>query len=163
MKRANPMTTAKKNGPARTRRARATSSTAPARPTLCLGRVIERAGEAWRVEVDGRICDATADASVDARLLEECMRDGARVLVEAGERAVIAGALVTRRAVTIASDNTVTVKARAVTIEGRDEVTLKSAGAFIRMRDAEVETYGARVLHTARELFKVLGRMVKIN
>jgi len=139
------------------------SGIGPMPPTLGLAKLIAREGAQWRVEVAGVKRMAGVDGGVDPALLDEAQRLGVRVVLELGSDPLIVGCLHTRRAVTIDADDVVRLRAAAVTVEGRDEVTLKSAGAFVRLKGAEVETYGSRVVHTARELFKVLGRMVKIN
>lgn len=130
---------------------------------ITLAALVAKEGTRWRVKVADHEAAASVDPSVDPALLDEALVTGARVLVEVAGEPVIVGALATRRALTLAPDDTVHVRARAVTVDASEELLLRSPGAFLRMKGGEVETYGQRVAHTARELFKVLGRMVKIN
>ncbi len=125
-----------------------------------LGRAIARQGQAFRVRVGGFERELSLDAAVDPALLDEAIASGARVVVEGD---VIVGALTTARAVLIGRDGGVDAQVARFQVTAKDELTLRSAGAFVLLRGGEVELFGNRVLTRARELVKLLGRMVKVN
>ncbi len=119
-----------------------------------------RQGEAFRVRVGGLERELSLDAAVDPALADEAIASGARVVVEGD---AIVGALTTARAVTIGRDGGVDSQVTHFQVTAKDGLTLRSAGAFVLLRDGEVELFGNRVLTRARELVKLLGRMVKVN
>jgi hypothetical protein len=136
---------------------------APPAPALGLARVLGRDGDRWQVQGPAGAQTVAADPAIDPALLDEAARTGARVVLELGPAPVIAGLLQTARAVVIDRGGAVelTVKRLAVTVA--EEALLKSAGAFLKIGPQELELYGQRLVSRARELYRVLGRMVKIN
>jgi hypothetical protein len=101
-----------------------------------------------------------ADASVDPALLREAAATSARVVLDG---AVIVGVLATRRALTIDREGAVEAHVRRFALTATDEALLSGPDAFVRLKLGDVELYGRRVVSRARELCRVLGRMVKIN
>lgn len=137
-----------------TRPARHAPKAAPA--GVLLGRVLGREGDACRVRAGGVERVLRCDPTVDPALLEE----GARVVIDDD---LVVGLLVTARAVTIGRDGAVDAAVKGFRVTAEEDITLRSPGAFVRVRGVDLELYGNRVLTRARELVKVLGRMVKIN
>ena len=48
-------------------------------------------------------------------------------------------------------------------IRASEETLLTGAAAFVQLKAGEVELYGERIVGRARELCKLLGRMIKMN
>jgi uncharacterized membrane protein len=119
----------------------------------------------FRARLAGAEREVAVDASVDPELLREAIRSGARVVLDASGEGppVVVGALATARALTIDRTGAVEAKLRRFALTASDEALLAAAGAFVRLKRDDVELYGKRVVSRARELVRVLGRMVKIN
>jgi hypothetical protein len=137
-------------------------------PQPALGLAVVLAPESdgrWRVCAGGAELIATADAAIDPALLREAIATGARVVLETpdGGAAVIAGVLATARALTIDRTGAVEAEVRRLALTATEEALLRGPGAFVRLKLDEVEMYGRRVVSRARDLYRVLGRMVKIN
>jgi hypothetical protein len=130
---------------------------------IVLARLLDRQGDSWRVRIGDEERILPADASVDPALLEEAALSGARAVVEPGTAPAIVGVLMTARAVSVDRSGAVELDVRRLAINVAEEALVKSAGAFLRVGVAEIETYGANVITRAREIYRVLGRMVKIN
>lgn len=153
-------------------------------PSIALGVVVgqqpgateereEATGGLWQVRLGGRtgasasadLRPCAADASVDPALLREAIATGARVVLdrdESGEMTIV-GVLATRRALTIDRTGAVEADVRRFSITAAEEALLRASGAFLQIKLDDVELYGKRVVSRARELYRVLGRMVKIN
>jgi hypothetical protein len=138
-------------------------TTTTPRAGLGLARLIAREGEAWRVSVGGVERVAERDPSVDEALLDECLARGARVVVEEGAAVVIVGALATSRSLSVDARGDVRAAVGVFEVTARESVTLRTDRAFVQVKGPDVETFGRTVVTRARELAKVLGRMVKIN
>jgi hypothetical protein len=132
-------------------------------PGVALARVLGRAGAAWRVHMAGGEQTVAADPAIDPALLDEAARSGARVVLELGPAPAIAGVLQTARAIAIGRDGSVDISVKRLAVTVAEEALLKSAGAFLKVGPQELELYGNRLVSRARELYRVLGRMVKIN
>jgi hypothetical protein len=114
--------------------------------------------------VGAREEDASLDPSVDPLLVQECLVARTRVVVERVKgAAIIVGALSTQRPVVIDRQGHLEARAKRISLTGDEEVLLRAAGAFVHLRSEDVELYGKRVIGRARELCRILGRMVKIN
>jgi len=138
----------------------------PAPAALALGVVVAAAPDGrWRVRAGGAEVTAEADPAIDPALLAEAVASGARVVLETGAGAppVIAGVLATSRALTIDRSGAVEATVRRLALTATEEALLRGPGAFVRLKVDEVELYGKRVVSRARELCRLLGRMVKIN
>lgn len=133
-------------------------------PSLALALpVAERAPGRWAVRLGAREVEASLDPSVDVALVREALGRGARVVVECGAEPVIVGALATRRAVEFGPDGSVAVAARRFEVTATERLTLRTARAYVDLKRADVEVYGNRVVTRAREVAKVLARLVSLN
>lgn len=124
-------------------------------------RLIELSGTKAVVELRrGRRLEALIDAEVDLDLLENVVREGGSVLVEADpdEEPIVIGVLQTK------TPEELTLKARKIVIEADEELTLRSGTAAMRLRqDGDVELVGSRIVSTSRGLFRLVGRMLRLN
>ena len=131
-------------------------------PVLLAIPVAEENGR-WRVRsLLGELL-LPADESVDPELVREALASRARVLVDATGAPVIVGVVQTARALRIERDGEVRARVEAFTVRAAREVLLQTGAAFLRAKGAEVEIYGNRVLTRAREMAKVLARMINLN
>ncbi len=130
---------------------------------VLLGRLIEAAGEGWRVDLGAVEREVDVDPSVDPKLLVDAARRGSRVLVDATGVPLIVGVIATQRALVIDSDDRVEAEVRSFRVDAEEEVLLKTPGAFVRAKARAVELYGDRVLTRARDLAKILAAMIKLN
>jgi hypothetical protein len=88
---------------------------------------------------------------------------GARVVVESGAPACLAGVLLSSRPVVVNRAGDVEVAARRFLVRAGEEAVLATARSFVRVASEEVELYGQRVLARAREVAKILGRLIALN
>lgn len=130
-----------------------------------LGVLLAREPEGrWRVRAGYTEQSARCDASVDPALLDEALAAGARVVLDTSEgEPVIVGTLAVSRALGVSREGDVSATVRSLKLVARDEAVVQTPHAFLRLQGEEVELYGGRVLTRARELLKLLGRMVKVN
>lgn len=108
---------------------------------------------------DGAL-DADLAEGVDRELLVRASVSGDAVLVEqeAGHRFVIVGILQTR------VPTKLELRAETIHIEAEREVLLRTGSAAIRLReDGDVEIVGGRVLTMSRGLFRLVGRVLRLN
>jgi len=85
---------------------------------------------------------------------------GDSVLVEVaeGEAPLVVGVLHTRR------PREIKLKAGIVEIEGEEEVVIRSGRGAIRIRaDGDIEVVGSRISAASRGLFRIVGRMLRLN
>jgi hypothetical protein len=137
---------------------------APCPPALRLAALVsEVSPERWVVRLGAREREAALDASVDPALLREALGEGGRVVVEDGDGVVIVGTLCARRAVGYDRDGSVSVTARRFEVSATERVTLRTARAYVDLKRADVEVYGHRVVTRAREVAKILARLVSLN
>jgi len=130
---------------------------------VTLGRLVEPTDVGWRVAIGGAERELAVDECVDPALLEEAFVSGARVVIDNSEAPAIVGVIATQRALVVDRDGDVRAKVRNFVVDSREELLLKTRGAFIRARAAEVEVYGTRLIHRARDLAKIMGAMIKLN
>jgi hypothetical protein len=110
----------------------------------------------WRGS-DARI-GAMLAPGLEVELLEEVAEDGGSVLVEDGSPPVVVGVLQTRR------PRELHVKAGSVTLEGEREVMIRAGRAAIRLReDGDIEIVGSRISAASRGLFRLVGRILRLN
>lgn len=135
-----------------------------AHATVALGVLVAPSQDGrWRVRVGGTEREAAVDASVDPALLDDAAAQGARVLLDAGEDLVIVGVVLTARPVSHARDGSVTVRAPRVVVEAASEALVKTPWSFLRLNQSEVEIAGVKVLTRAREVAKILARVISLN
>lgn len=130
---------------------------------VLLGRLVAPHADGWTVDLGSIVRVVARDESVDPALLEDALRLGARVLIDATAEPVIVGVIATQRAMTIDRDGRIEEKVRSFAVEAEESVLLKVPGAFLRAKERAVEVYGDRVLTRARDLVKILAAMVKLN
>ncbi|MFO0616106.1 MAG: hypothetical protein U0414_26160 [Polyangiaceae bacterium] len=100
------------------------------------------------------------DDGVDPELVARASRSGDRVLLEEDPElgAVIVGVLQTRL------PETLELKANHIVIDAESEVTIRSGKAGMRLReDGDVELVGSRIVTMSRGLFRLVGRMLRLN
>lgn len=129
---------------------------------VCSARLVghddQRATLVWRGAADPVDADVAPD--VEPELLAAALRDGDRVLVEVseGERPLVVGVLQTRlrREVRITADE--------IHLEAAKKLVLRAGRAVIRLHDdGEVELLGTRVNAVSRGLFRLVGRVLRLN
>ena len=108
-----------------------------------------------REPIDAKLADG-----VERELVALAMknRDGVLVEVEPGGAPWIVGVVQTR----IPRD--VVIKADTIHIEAEREILLRSKTAAVRLReDGDVELVGSRILALSRGLFRLVGRVLRLN
>lgn len=119
-------------------------------------------GRRAKIELRGMTqpIEALVAPEVDVGVITDAMESGESVLVETvpGELPVIVGVLHTRR------PRELKLRAGTITIEGDEEVLLRSGRAAIRIRaDGDIEVVGSRISAASRGLFRIVGRMLRLN
>jgi hypothetical protein len=135
---------------------------AEAPPPLRTARIVSMKGGgvqiAWRgrsVPIEAELCEG-----VDSELVERAMKNGDAVLVEVDpvEGPLVVGVVQTRL------PETLELKANKIVIEGESEVLLRSGRAAVRLReDGDVEMVGSRILSMSRGLYRIVGRVLRLN
>lgn len=131
-------------------------------PTLCTARVLAVDAAGARLAIRGRaepLVAAIAD-EVDREIVERAAAVGDAALVEVvpGGAPVVVG-VVQRR---VPED--VEIRAATVTIEAEREVVLRAGRSALRIReDGDVELVGSRLLAMSRGLFRIVGRVLRLN
>jgi hypothetical protein len=99
-------------------------------------------------------------SDVDREVVQEAFESGDRVLCEPDARGqpIIVGVVRARK------PDTVRISARKIEIEGEEEVLVRSGkGAFRLREDGDVELVGSRISAASRGLFRLVGRMLRLN
>lgn len=123
------------------------------------------------VSIDGRkvkIAFRTGQGEVEAALapdverdfIEEAAqhRDAVLVEVDGHNEPVVVGVVQTRR------PREVVVTGEKIVIEGSREVLLRSGRAALRLReDGDIEIVGSRISAASRGLFRLVGRILRLN
>lgn len=136
----------------------------PIHGAIALAVVLGRGDDGrWRVRVHGQERVVSADPSVDPALLDEAAACGARVLIEGGVEPCVVGAVMTSRPVSYARDGSLSVSAPTVKLEAERDVTLKTPWSFLQLNQSDAELYGNRVVLKAREVARVLARLISMN
>lgn len=132
-------------------------------PTLRTARVLSLRGReaqiAWRGR-GGAALAATMDEGVQAELVARAMASGDAVLVEHDPALgpVIVGVVQTR------IPDELHLRARKVVIEADEELLLRSGRGALRLReDGDVELVGSRISTLSRGLFRIVGRVLRLN
>ena len=157
--------TAKKTTAAVLRLPRARRSPAPRSPGLHLAQLVTPKDGGWEVRVGTEQGWAAIDASLDPELLNEAAQTGTRVLIEAEPSGTlrVVGTVCARRSLTIDTHGDVEARVRSLKVTAQEEVLLRTAGGFLQLKLGEAELYASRVAVRARELTRLLGRMIKLN
>lgn len=136
---------------------------APARlaPGLRTARLVEVArGEARVLLGGGAELRAQLAPDVDLEIVERALENGDRVLVEIDELGApeIVGVVATR------VPRTLHLEAERVIVDASEELTLRSGKAGLRLReDGDVELVGSRIVTMSRGLFRLVGKMLRLN
>lgn len=139
---------------------------APAPPRVAYGirsaRLVDthgrRATVVLRGEDEAREIDLDPDC--DAAVVREALETGERVMVEADEDGawVVVGILRSRK------PEKISLSAEVIEIEADREVTIRSGRGAMRIReDGEIEVVGSRISAASRGLFRLVGRMLRLN
>lgn len=103
---------------------------------------------------------ARLDHGVAREVVERAVVNGDRVVVEhtAGQEPLVVGVLQTR------VPEALTLRAKKIHIEGEQEVLLRSGRGAMRIRqDGDVEVVGSRISAMSRGLFRLVGRVLRLN
>ncbi|HSO00809.1 MAG TPA: hypothetical protein VLS89_21105 [Candidatus Nanopelagicales bacterium] len=124
--------------------------------------VIATAGRRATLRLRGTQAEIAGEIApeVDAEVIADACTNGDAVLVELGEGAapVVVGVLQTRR------PREIRLKAATVVIEGEQEVLLRSGRGAVRIReDGDIEVVGSRISAASRGLFRIVGRLLRLN
>ncbi len=109
---------------------------------------------------DPRVFDAELDAAVEPALLKRALEERQYVLVEtlADQKPVVVGVLQT----TLPSK--LVLSAQQVDIQASERLSLRSGRAALRFRaDGDIEIVGSRISAASRGLFKLVGRILRLN
>ncbi len=110
----------------------------------------------WRGH--GEPIAAAIAPGVETALLEEIAAQRGLVLVEQGPPPTIVGALQTRR------PREVKLHAATVEIQGESEVLIRAGRSALRLReDGDIEIVGSRIHAASRGLFRLVGRVLRLN
>jgi hypothetical protein len=103
---------------------------------------------------------AELDRDVDHEVIQEAFESGDRVLCEPDEEGnpIVVGVVRARK------PDTLKISARKIEIEGDEELLLRSGKGALRLReDGDVELIGSRISAASRGLFRLVGRMLRLN
>lgn len=138
----------------------AAESEAP--PAMRTARVVAIKGASAQITWRGRAEPVVAelDDGVDRELVARAMAAGDAVLIEHAPGAVPVIVGVVQRRI----PETLELKARSVVIEAEQEVLLRAGRGAMRIReDGDVEVVGSRILTMSRGLFRIVGRVLRLN
>ncbi len=134
----------------------------PATPGLRTARVLTAAGRAAEILFRGDRAPTIAavadevESEVIARAAQN--RDGVLVEVVEGAPPLIVGVVQTR------IPRSVSLKGVTVEIEAEREILLKTGRGALRIReDGDIELVGSRILAMSRGLFRIVGKMLRLN
>jgi hypothetical protein len=135
---------------------------APVAPALRTARVVAVNGNEAQIAYRGRGAPVTAviDEGVDRALVTRAMAGNEAVLVEVDPEVgpVIVGVVQTR------IPDEVEIKARKVVLDADEELLLRAGRGALRIReDGDVELVGSRISTLSRGLFRIVGRVLRLN
>jgi hypothetical protein len=134
----------------------------PGRVGLVSARVIDLRGRSATVQLRGEEgpLDVELDPDVDAAVVAEALENGDRVMVEADG----SGALAVVGVLRCRLPEKLRISAATIEIEAEREVVLRSGRAAVRLReDGEIDLVGSRISAASRGLFRLVGRMLRLN
>jgi hypothetical protein len=131
-------------------------------PALRTARVLAVEGRKAKIAWRGSSAEVTAALApeVERDLIEEAAahKDAVLVEVDGDQQPVVVGVVQTRR------PREVRVTGEKVVIEGSREVLLRAGRAALRLReDGDVELVGSRISAASRGLFRIVGRILRLN
>jgi hypothetical protein len=135
---------------------------AEAVPSLRTARVVSIKGAVAQVTWRGRRepVEADLDDGVDRELVARAMANGDAVLIEVepGMAPIVVGVIQTK------IPDTLELKARSITIDAEQEVLVRAGRGAMRIReDGDVEVVGSRIVTMSRGLFRIVGRVLRLN
>lgn len=143
-----------------------TPAEAPRTPAIAPGlrsaRLVSLDKRRATVTLRGHTAPINADIApeVEDALLALAQRQGDGVLVEVfeGDKPVIVGVLQTKL------PHEVHVKADVIHLDAAKELVLRAGRAALRLReDGDVELVGTRISASSRGLFRLVGRILRLN
>jgi hypothetical protein len=131
-------------------------------PALRTARVTSMAGGSAQITWRGlrQPIAAELDEGVDSELVKRAMEGGDRVLVEIDPALgpLIVG-VVQRRV-----PSKVELRGETVVIEAEREILLRTGRGAMRIReDGDIEVVGSRISTMSRGLFRIVGRVLRLN
>ena len=131
-------------------------------PALRTARVVAITGSSARITWRGLRdpVDAELDEGVDSELVARAMENGDRVLVEIDqELGPLVVGVVQRRI-----PAKVEIRGETVVIEAEREILIRSGRGAMRIReDGDIEVVGSRISTMSRGLFRIVGRVLRLN
>jgi hypothetical protein len=103
---------------------------------------------------------AKLEVGVARAVIETAISNGDRVVIEQapGEAPLVVGVITTR------VPEELTLRAKKIHIEGDQEVLIRSGRGAMRVRqDGDVELVGSRISAMSRGLFRLVGRVLRLN
>ncbi|WP_437586344.1 hypothetical protein [Sorangium sp. So ce1000] len=136
-------------------------ATAPSAGTRT-ARVLDVAGRSATIVLRGAAApvEAALAPEVDPEVITDAQANGDLVLVECceGEAPLVVAALTTRK------PRELRLQATTVSIEAEEEVLLRSGHGAVRIRqDGDIEVIGSRISAASRGLFRLVGRILRLN
>jgi len=104
--------------------------------------------------------EAVIAPEVNPEVIKDALLNGDSVLVEVGvgQAPLVVAALQTQR------PRELRLRAAVVHIEGDEEVLLRSGRGAVRVRaDGDIEIVGSRISAVSRGLFRLVGRILRLN
>jgi len=109
--------------------------------------------------IEGEV-EATLAPEVDRQLIEEAVRQRSAVVIECSpsDTPLVVGVLQTR------IPEQLNLKASKIHIDATEELLLRSGRAAMRLRaDGDVELVGSRISTMSRGLYRLIGRVLRLN
>jgi hypothetical protein len=136
------------------------TSAAVARGSLRVARVVSvskgSATIAWRGSPSP--VAASLAPEVEPELIADAAASRGAVLVEDGSPPLIVGLVQTSR------PRELKLRAGSVVLEGEEEVLIRAGRAAVRLRaDGDIEIVGSRISAASRGLFRLVGRILRLN
>ncbi|AKT37020.1 hypothetical protein [Chondromyces crocatus] len=127
-----------------------------------VARLLQVTGRVASLSLRGEAGPLEADIApeVEVELVQDALVNGDSVLVEVGPgiAPLVVGVLQTRR------PRELHLRAGTVHIEGDNEVVLRSGRGALRIReDGDIEVVGSRISAASRGLFRIVGRLLRLN
>lgn len=131
-------------------------------PGLRTARVVSVDGRVARVLFRGAREETIAAIApeTEREIIEDAVAQKESVLVEVGEdgQPFVVGVVQTRK------PSEVHVTGEKIVVEGSREVLIRSGRAALRLReDGDVELVGSRISAASRGLFRIVGRILRLN
>lgn len=125
-------------------------------------RVVRVSGRSVELLMRGAVTPVSGciPQDVDVAVVAAASTSGDAVLVETspGEMPVVVGVLQTKL------PEAIHLKATTITLEAANEVVLRSGQGAVRIReDGNIEMVGSRIYAASRGLFRIVGRILRLN